>query len=152
MQKLILTILSICFLGSVQAQGSDEFPRENEQIRAQRVAYITQRLQLTAEESAFFWGVQSEHEMERKRITREFRALKGKIPATDAEARAMIEAKYTVEHRILELRGRTMERLLTGVPAMKLVKLPEAEKDFRRDLLRQLRQRHGGQGRPGRGG
>ena len=145
---LLLTILSFPFW--MQAQEMEELP-ENDQVKARRVAYITQRLNLTSDESANFWGLYNEYEAERRRLRQANRANRI-TPTTDAEAEAQIERQFETEAALLALKRDFFERAKTRIPARKLVLLPQAEREFKRDLLRQLRERRraGSHGR-GRG-
>jgi hypothetical protein len=136
--------LHICllFLGLpfiALAQAPDDLLPENEQIRAQRIAFITQRLQLTAEESAHFWGIETEHNEQRRSITSRYRAQLKTQPTSETEAETIIASRFAMEQELLDLRKRTHARYREKISPLKLVQLPQAEKEFRRNLLRQLR-------------
>jgi len=143
-----LGILLVCFLlPTLQwAQDTDELP-ENDQIRAQRAAYITQRLHLTTTEATYFWSVYNEYEVERRKLFQQF-ANTRQLPSSEAQAAALIEQRLELEADLLALKRRYYQRLRGQVPASKLVDLPDAEREFKRDLLRQLQQRR----LPNRGG
>lgn len=134
---IYLLFLSIPFMAL--AQPLDDLPPENEQIRAQRIAFITQRLQLNAAESAHFWGVETEHNEQRRAITSRYREQMKAQPGSEAEAEAIIANRFEMEQELLDLRKRTHARYREKISPLKLVQLPQAEKEFRRNLLRQLR-------------
>ena len=69
MQKLALLLCFTLLTLSTRAQDGDWVP-ENDQIRAQRAAYITQRLQLNSAEAAHFWQLFNEYEAAIRNICR----------------------------------------------------------------------------------
>ncbi|MEZ4984132.1 MAG: hypothetical protein R2795_03690 [Saprospiraceae bacterium] len=118
----------------------DELP-DNERIRAQRAAFITQRLQLTTEEATIFWAAYNDHETEKRRIMANFRGNPGYLPATEAEAEALIMERFRMEEELVDLKRRFYLQVKGKVSSKKLAQLPAAETEFKRALLRQLRGR-----------
>ncbi|MEL6970691.1 MAG: hypothetical protein AAFZ63_09405 [Bacteroidota bacterium] len=127
----------------VFASAQDESIPENDQIRARRGAYITERLQLTSQEAAHFWTLFNEFEEQKKAINSNFRRSVTR-PQTEEEAQELIQRSLQKEQDLLDLKKEYFLRLQEKVPARKLVMIPQAEREFRRDLLRQLRRRQGG--------
>lgn len=125
--------------GLLVAQDEQTVP-ENDQIRAQRGAYITQRLQLSSQEAAHFWTIFNEYEERKTAINEEFRRSVVR-PRTESEANQLMQRRFQQEEDLLNLKREFFNRLKEKVPATKLVMIPQAEREFRRDLLRQLRQR-----------
>ena len=139
MKLLPICMLLLCLPLLAVAQGLEDLPPENEQIRAQRIAFITQRLKLTADESAYFWGVETEYNEQRRAIAQRYRRNGKAQPTSVAEAERIINNRFAMEQELLDLRQRTYARYREQISPLKLVQLPQAEKDFRRNLLRQLR-------------
>jgi len=125
------------------AQGPGEELTENDQIRSQRVAYITQRLSLTPAEAGHFWTVYSEYEEERRTIAARYRNENPR-PLTADEADRIIQNRFQMEDELLQLKRRFYDNLREEISPRKLVLLPKAEREFKQDLLRQLRQRRRG--------
>ena len=136
----ILVLISLIPWGLL---AQDEQVPENDQIRAQRGAYITQRLQLSSQEAAHFWTVFNEYEERKAALNAEFRQSLER-PQSEAQADQLIQRRFQQEEDLLNLKREFYQRLKQKVPASKLVLIPQAEREFRRDLLRQLRQRRGG--------
>lgn len=139
MKNLIMLLLLGLSPGLLAAQDDQAVP-DNDQIRAQRGAYITQRLQLSSQEAAHFWTVFNEYEERKATINEEFRQSVVR-PRTEAEAEQRIQRRFQQEADLLNLKREFFARLKEKVPATKLVMIPQAEREFRRNLLRQLRQR-----------
>ena len=138
MKNLITFLVLAIVPGFILAQD-DGLP-ENDQIRAQRGAYITQRLKLSSQEAAHFWTVFNEYEERKAALNAEFRRSFSR-PSTEAQAEQLIQRRFQQEEDLLNLKREFYQRLKEKVPAMKLALISQAEREFRRDLLRQLRQR-----------
>ena len=143
MKLAFISLITLCLPFFTFAQPPDDLPPENEQIRAQRVAFITQRLKLTAEESAYFWGIETEYNAARRAIAKQYRDTREVAPRSEKEAEALIEARFAMEQELLDLQRRTYARYREKISPLKLAQLPQAEKEFRRNLLRQLRPQGG---------
>ena len=138
MKNLITFLVLAIVPGFILAQD-DGLP-ESDQIRAQRGAYITQRLKLSSQEAAHFWTVFNEYEERKAALNAEFRRSLSR-PSTEAQAEQLIQRRFQQEEDLLNLKREFYQRLKEKVPAMKLALISQAEREFRRDLLRQLRQR-----------
>jgi len=145
MQKLALLLCFTLLTLSTRAQDGDWVP-ENDQIRAQRAAYITQRLQLNSAEAAHFWQLFNEYEAAKEALKKSFRTEVSR-PATETEADQLIQRRFELDEALLRLKRKFYNDVKTKVPATKLVLLPQAENEFKRDLLRQIRERRQQSGR-----
>ncbi len=134
---LILSLITLSLGNALGQDLSDELP-ETDEVRSQRVAYITQRLNLTEEEAGHFWTVYSQYEEERQALIARYRreAIR---PTSDEAAAQTIEQRLQMETDVLALKRQFYTELQQGVSPRKLVLLPRAEREFKRDLLRQLR-------------
>lgn len=141
MFRIIFLLLVLALPFGLRAQSLDELP-ENEQIRARRVAFITDKLNLNSEESAHFWALYNEYEAERRRLRQAQRSQRQPVN-NDAEAEARIEQQFETEAALLSLKRNFYDQAKTKVPPRKLVLLPQAEREFKRQLLRTLRERRG---------
>lgn len=113
----------------------------SERVRAQRVAYLTQRLQLTPTESQQFWPVFTEYENARRELSRQLRPPASEDAMTDKEAEEFLDRQLKVEGEILELKRKYMTRFRKILPARKIVLLPRADREFKRELLQRIRGR-----------
>lgn len=156
MKKLHLILMPgiflLCFSG-IQAQVIGDFPgrgMQNARIKAQRVAYITSRLALSPQEAERFWPLFNEMEEERERIFLKYDLERPADSISEADAARRIEQSFRLDEELLALRRRYYERFKQVVPASKIVKFPEADREFKREMLEELRHRreHGGGGAP----
>ena len=136
--KLIFGLALLFSLGLL-AQG-----QARDRIKTLKVAFITERLQLTSAEAQEFWPVYNTHEEQLEAVRRRERIRFGsQLPflndLTENEA-----AQLLSEFKKLQIEKHQIEQSfiqdLTGVlPAKKIVLLLKAEEDFKKRLLQQVR-------------
>ncbi len=123
--------------------------RENkEQIKALKVAFFTERLQLTPEEASVFWPIYNAHEnakeelriAQRKEIRDRFETLDN---LTEKEAKSALERYLDLEEKEEELDKAFYEEVAKEFSAVRTLKLFQAEQEFRRRLLQEYRKRRG---------
>ena len=146
---LLLLFASLAFT-TLHAQDDDaEYPAiaadRLEQIKAQKSAFITQRLNLTTEQACTFWPIYDRYEAEKQTLRKEMRggrygsrALK-KETLTEAEAEKALNQRLAAKFKELELRTRYTEEFKKSIGAVKTLQLEGAERDFNRELLKRIR-------------
>lgn len=127
--------------GAQPPPGEGDWLDRSERVRAQRVAYLTQRLQLTPAEAQRFWPVFNEYEAKRRELTRSLRPTGLEESLSEAEAKKLIGRQLELEEQLLQLRREYTERALTILPAKKVLLLPKADREFKQELLQRLRGR-----------
>lgn len=163
--KTLITRLTLStfllLLGSMAMAQPDDMPPipddKLEEIKAQKVAYITQKMGFTPEEAQKFWPVYNQYDKElqaaRKEMREYHRALrKSGTEMTEAEATQLIDKEISTRQKELDTRRKYSVEFKKNLGAVRTVKLYEAERDFNKELLKRLRERGGeqrGGGAPG---
>ena len=146
MKKLIpILVLLISLSGFAQRGG-----KMNERIKAQKTAFITEKLSLTADEAAKFWPIYNEFEAKRNKIKSEdLRAVKMKMrnnpDMSDKEADELLEILIKAENDLHAAKLKLVKDLKTVLSAKKIIRLRAAEDEFNRILfqrLKEMRQKH----------
>ncbi|NER18493.1 hypothetical protein [Spongiivirga citrea] len=135
-------ILLLFFMGStVQAQ-----PR-HERIKAQKVAYITNQLELTSDEAAKFWPIYNKHEANMHQLRRkDMRNLRkefqdqGGDAISDAEASKLLDRLITIEDKMHMEKTQLTTDLRKVISAKKIIKLRRAEEEFNKQLIKKFRE------------
>lgn len=124
------------------AQDEDDLPtgKAGEQIQAQKVAFITARLNLTPEESQKFWPIFNEYEAEQKKIRQKFKFKQDFATMTDAEAEQLLTSNLEMEQQLLNLKKEYIQRMRKVVPVRKIAMLNRAERAFKEELVKRLRE------------
>ena len=148
---LCLTFVGIGFqIGTAQQYGPEQRAKMQERIESQRIAYITQKLDLSPDESAKFWPVYNEFKKTQKAMRDEAKPGKPLKNLNEEEAEEMIEKRLATEEEMIHLKRDYFKKLKEVIPSTKIVLLVQIETAFNREVLEKLRQRQGrgpGQGK-----
>lgn len=155
MKKQIKILISIALVAAsvliASAQPGRNYQQRKEQIKAQKVAFITNKLNLTVEEAERFWPVYNEFEEHKEEMQKAFsqnrRFEEVNVDGlTDEEAIQMADEQIIMAQKQLDLRKEYYIKYKSILPPKKVLKLFKAEKEFQRHLLEKIR----AQGKPGR--
>lgn len=117
-------------------------PRAMEdRIEAFRIAFFTEKLQLTPEESQRFWPLYNEFQEKEKAIRKSFKGDKSLELMTDAEAEKLIENNFEMEEKILQLKREYYGKMRDVLPVRKIALLNRIDRAFKERLLTEYRNR-----------
>jgi hypothetical protein len=141
----VLTLMSLLIFMSyapTYAQGGERMDR----IKAQRVAFFTEKLNLSEQEAAKFWPVYNDYNNRRDMITNESRNLslfvaRNADNMSDAEVQESMKKFIDLQNQEHDLFIEYNNKYLEILPARKVMKLYIAENQFKQFLLNQLRER-----------
>ena len=139
--NIFLFTIIFCSLTAVaQVEPAENIrdPRAREKIRAAHAAYITQRLELTSPEAERFWPVYREYGEKRRALRQPLREERSK----GADEQKLLDLDLKIKQQELDLEKDYTQRFQKIISAEKLLKLRQAEVDFRKLILRQVQQRH----------
>ena len=144
MKYLLIMIAMLFTSGIVISQDPmNEMPPLNDKIaakiEAQKIAFITRFLDLTPEESQKFWPVYNEYSAKEKEMRPDFKKRPKNL--TEEEANEMIDNFFENEQMRLNLIKNYYEKFKMILPAVKVVKLHFAERRFKEELLRRIKER-----------
>lgn len=160
MKKIRRTFWIACLFltGSVLAQPGGPPPGmedKKEQVESMKVAYITQKLDLSPEEAQVFWPVYNQYRNELDKI-REARRKEIKSAGddfsgmSDAELEKFVDGEMAFRQSELDVLKKYHNQFKKVLPIRKVAKLYRAEEDFKRELLRRLGERREGGSPPHR--
>lgn len=145
MKSTFLVLLALPTLVMAQPDAKDD--RRMDEIRAQKVAYLTTKLELTPAEAQQFWPVYNEYSQKKEDIHRERFSKKGKLKPidadqmTDEEAGQMIDNMMADQEKMATIEKEYSQKFRKILPVKKVLKLYEAEMDFKRVLLDRIKDR-----------
>lgn len=140
MKKYILTICLFCLFGvSLSAQPGGG--RSNAKIEAQKVAYITNRLDLDADESANFWPIYNQFQKDRKAINRKYKSKQRIENMSDAELETQMMVNFKKDQELLDLKKVYFEKLKKVLSIRKIATLQVAEREFKNTILDMMKER-----------
>ncbi len=144
-RTLLLVIVPMLAL-STMAQPDDMPPPPSaerlKEIKAQKAAYLTTKLELTETEAQQFWPIYNAfddaYDVLRKEQHDLHRAARN---ASEADAEALLDKTLAHRQRELDLERTYTERFKKSIGAVKTLKLQKAERDFHREVLRRFKER-----------
>lgn len=144
---LTLLILGMSFGSSAQEK------EKKENRKAKKIAFITQKLDLTPAEAEKFWPVYNEAETERIALRKEHKAAKPdkKISEmTDTEVETLIDKGLEMQQKELDLRKKYHAKFKEILPIKKVAKLIHLEHEFKKSQKQKKGDHpgppHGGEG------
>ncbi len=143
---LIMWMTAGGFLANAQVDDEmGEFDRAD-RLNAQKVAFFTNRMQLTSEESEEFWPVYNEYQKKRSLIQEERRSanayyIKNQALMTDKELEEIADKLIGFQEQEAALAREYHEKFKQVLPIQKVIRLYQTENLYKAFLLRQLRDR-----------
>jgi hypothetical protein len=147
-------LLFVAGLLPLTAQSEEQIKK----FKKERVAFFTERLELTETESAAFWPLYEDFSNRKMKLVEDERntikyAHENADNLSDKEIMETLAKVSRLKEQTLELEVEYyQDKFLKAIPPRKVLKLGKVEWDFRRHLYRELRGQKDGQGRGGRGG
>lgn len=145
----LLLLMMMAFGAAAQQQDDNDAPqldpKAQEKINSLRIAYLTDKLGLTPDQAEKFWPIYREFAEKRREIRSEFReAAKGinKDNPDPKKQQELVDLSLKVKQRVLDLEKDYSGRLMKVVTAEQMLRLPNAEAEFRaylNDLIQQRR-------------
>jgi hypothetical protein len=124
----ILICLVFALPVSAQEKGS-----QNQQIEAVKVAFITQKLNLTSSQAEKFWPVYNNYQREMKEVFKQRKEAKNRNDGKDGE--------LDYESRLLDIRKKYKQEFSKVIPSDKVAQFYDAEREFRETMIQELKDR-----------
>ncbi len=140
MKKYILSLIINVVILSVWAQPNHE---EIKRIEAMKIGYLTKNLNLTTEQAEKFWPLYNAYQNEEKTIRRQIHQLMRNKPheKSDAEMKEALEKGLSLKQKKLDLEKKYLDKFLGVISAKQVGALYRAEREFKHQMFRELRDR-----------
>ncbi|WP_264558808.1 sensor of ECF-type sigma factor [Flavobacterium sp. N2270] len=143
MKKII--ILSVLLLFTVLSFGQD-YKEKREKIKALKIAYITEQLDLTTDEAQKFWPIYNANDEKQFELRhKKMRSIINKFEngslekLSEKEAASLIDQVENIEDELHDYKKKYIKDLKTVISAKKIIKLKKAEDEFNRKLMKQYK-------------
>lgn len=143
MRKYTLILFLICAFTlagtAVLAQGGRSQDRK-ENVETAKVAFLTDKMGLTTEQSQRFWPLYNEYESKRRDLVRAYRSgyREDVDQLTEQEAKARMDGMFTLREKELELEREYVARYQRVISSNQIIKLYRSEREFTKLLLKKL--------------
>ncbi|MCT4630910.1 sensor of ECF-type sigma factor [Winogradskyella sp.] len=138
MKRLIPILILLISFSSFSQDGK----KIKERIKAQKVAFITDKLALTSEEAQQFWPIYNDIEAKKEALKKKSvskRKAKKPDDLTEKEAEVLLNEMLDIEDQKHQLQRELFTKLRKVISNKKIVDLMRAEREFDRKLLDKLK-------------
>ncbi len=130
------------FVFTLQAQESKDRQQHRERIKAMKVAYITQELNMDAKLAEKFWPVYNQYECAKTDLHKKEHFESENIEnITEAEAEKMLMEILNIEKEKYTVKKELYTTLKEFMSAREIIKLHKLESDFNKKLIKEYRAR-----------
>ena len=147
MKGTVLLIITLFFIGHVFGQGKKPPHPKKEEIKAQKVAFISTELMLTKDEAEKFWPIYNEYETKMENLHKQHRALVKMMrnfkELTEDEAYATTEKLIKLDAKQSKIKEEYLIKFSKVLGKKKGAKVFYAEEKFKRELLRKIKKNGG---------
>ena len=133
--RLIWSFL-ICLVIALPVSAQEKSQR-SQQVESVKIAFITQKLNLTSAEAEKFWPVYNSYQSEMRELFKQKRESRKK----DAQAENKIDNELDFESRMLDIRKKYRKEFSKVIPSEKVLQFYEAEREFREHMIKELKER-----------
>ena len=143
--KIKAIFILFLFAQGISAQtNEDQKGPIRDKIKAQRIAFITERLNLSPDEATKFWPVYNQFSGELEEVKKQQNQLRkstnDKLAVmSDKEIDKALEDELTAQQKSIDLQRKYMVELKKTIPTRKVAMLYKAERDFKITLLKRMR-------------
>jgi len=145
MKHLLLSVFMLTLFVSTKTYAQEN---KHDKIKALKIGFITQKLDLTSKEAQSFWPVYNEHQEKIRGLHAKNRKLRmsirknGGIDAmNDTEAENKLNQFVEIQTNIKDEEMAMYQSMKSILPAKKVLKLHSAEQDFSRRILEEMKKR-----------
>jgi len=129
--------LGLSFSSSAQERNKE---RIREKVKLEKVAYITQELDLTEDEAQKFWPIYNAYK-EESAATRASMDIRPKRDMTDKEAEDMLHAMLESKSKEIDIQKKYIGKMKSAIPVRKIAMLFKVEREFREKLVSNVKER-----------
>lgn len=142
--KRVSLMLLFTLIATAAAWAQRPSGEEMQRIQDAKIAIITNRLNLTPEQSTGFWPVYNEYSQKRREIHRAQRKIINEKKAegkTDDQVLNNLKEVQELKQKELDLEKEYQTRFLKVISASQVIELYKAERTFNDMLIQRLKQR-----------
>lgn len=136
--KKLMTLVPFLFLSILAlAQRPQGQSYDKEKLEAARIAYITNRIDLSPEQAEKFWPIYNKFQEERNQILEQLSGINRSSMAqdlSDTKAKELIERKLKLQQQALDLEKNFYEDIIKVIQPVQALKMGNVNRDFTRQV------------------
>lgn len=141
MKHFLLASFALTMIVGSALSQRDTAPAESARMKALRIAYMTEELALTPDESKAFWPLHDAFDAKVQEERAAMKALKDSFDATkatEAELKALLDQTNTRRLALMELESAHLLEVASVLGVERALKLTELKKDLARRIRGQM--------------
>ena len=144
-KNFTIIILSLLFLNTTSfGQGRQQCKHHREQIKSERVAFLTEALDLSVKEAQGFWPIYNDYNsniegLRDKRHSEIYLVQNKEDEFSEKEYQAFLDNRISIIEEETGLKKQYQKDLAKVLSAKKIFLLYKAERDFKRKLIKDFR-------------
>ncbi len=140
-KRLFVFVFALLSLPLLQAQ-----PQNNDRIQANKIAFFTNKLNLSPKQAEQFWPLFNEFESKRKELRGTYKESIGTPQAelNDNQAKEEIKKILLARQREVDLEKEYADKFMQVISPKQVFTLLQSEKEFTRMLVKRLREKRRG--------
>lgn len=148
-----MAAMSLCAFAQHPDGPAPDHKKHHERFQAEKVAFLTNEMDLTVEEAQVFWPVYNEYSKKsddaHRNVMQALDKIRNNKEISDQEASNAVDELVAARQKEAELVAQYTEQFKKVLPIKKVAALFAAEEGFRQHLFSRFRD--GGPGKPGPG-
>ncbi len=137
-------LILFAFLNAKAQTGNEGRAEKKERVEAMKIAFLTEKLELTAKEAQVFWPLYNEYENKldgfRKNRKKDALSIAGGLDGlSEKEIETLVDAEIKLRQNELDIQKEYHEKFKKVLPIKKVARLYTAENDFKRQLLKKIK-------------
>lgn len=138
-------VIFFVFTANMQAQQNSNVQKRLNQLKAKKIAFLSQQMQLTPEEAQVFWPVYNEFVAKKESLNKNKKQLAQKLKNDTrnlSDKQKEVVSDQLINNRLLHanLEIEYHKKFKAVLPISKVIKLYQSENQFKSELIRQLKE------------
>ena len=133
------------FSNAIIAQDNPGRERISEKIKSHKVAFISEKLNLSEEEAQRFWPIYNQYQNELME-NKESIMMRPNPDMNDAEAEKLMDNFLRMREKEIQIQRHYIQKFKTAIPPRKIAMLYKADREFKEEMVSRIkdkRQRKG---------
>ena len=147
LNKYILVLVAVLFVNLSYSQKCDKFSKHKEKMEAEKVAFITKKLDLSVDEAQKFWPIYNEMQEKKAELHKQKRILMKKFhngfeTMSDSDIEKGLDKSLNIDLEVEKMRIEYNDKFKKAIGVKKTALFYESEREFRKTLLRNIKKKH----------
>jgi len=138
MRYSLIIIFTLFIAVSTSAQKDDQ---RREKLESQKIAFISDRLDLSPQVAQVFWPVYNQYDNELKALRSKKEALHKEEEINEDKANMLLKQSIEYEENLLEIKKSYIDRFTEAIGPIKTLHFFRMERRFKQKLLRSFKER-----------